>query len=141
MNYRTKNILRMLPVLIFAVIIFIISSFEIAISGGDPGEPTFDWLPILHIGEFGLFSLLLMFAIYERFLTVKFQMFFTTLIGIAYGVGDEIHQYFVPTRWFDVKDIICDSVGVFGGIIGFFILLYFYEWIFYSIKNKKYYRG
>ena len=33
------------------------------------------------------------------------------IIAILYGVTDEIHQYFVPGRTFDILDIIANSVG------------------------------
>lgn len=37
-------------------------------------------------------------------------------IGTAYGVSDEIHQYFVPGRTTEVGDIAADWLGVAGAV-------------------------
>jgi hypothetical protein len=37
-------------------------------------------------------------------------------IGALYGVGDEIHQLFVPQRMFDYSDMAADFLGVTAGI-------------------------
>lgn len=39
------------------------------------------------------------------------------LFGICYAISDEIHQYYVPGRCFQVMDIIVDSLGVSAGIL------------------------
>lgn len=39
------------------------------------------------------------------------------IIGIAYAVSDEIHQYFVPERSCELRDIVIDSVGVICGLL------------------------
>ena len=37
------------------------------------------------------------------------------LLGIFYGIADEIHQMFVPGRISSISDVIMDSIGsVFG---------------------------
>ncbi|GAH22780.1 unnamed protein product, partial [marine sediment metagenome] len=33
------------------------------------------------------------------------------IVSILYGILDEIHQYFVPTRFFDEIDIFCNIIG------------------------------
>jgi VanZ family protein len=38
-----------------------------------------------------------------------------TLFALAYGVGDEVHQRFVPGRTFEVGDMEADMVGGFLG--------------------------
>lgn len=47
---------------------------------------------------------------------------FSLLIGVLYAVSDEIHQYFVPGRSCDVRDMLIDSAGVAVGILLSFIL-------------------
>jgi len=78
---------------------------------------------ILHIGEFGLFSMLLMFGFHP-----KVKYYILILISMLYAVSDEIHQYFVPTRYFAVLDIIHDCVGVILGVIIFFMLITIKKW-------------
>jgi VanZ family protein len=38
------------------------------------------------------------------------------LLGSLYGVSDEIHQYFVPSRSSDWRDWVADTVGVLAGV-------------------------
>jgi VanZ family protein len=40
-----------------------------------------------------------------------------TLIVSAYGVTDELHQYFVPGRDSDIRDWIADTLGAFTGAL------------------------
>jgi VanZ family protein len=35
-----------------------------------------------------------------------------TIIGVLYGISDEIHQLFVPGRYFSLQDILINSIGV-----------------------------
>ncbi len=42
------------------------------------------------------------------------------LIGTLYGISDEIHQYFVPLRVFDIFDIFADSLGsLIGSLVAY----------------------
>lgn len=48
------------------------------------------------------------------------HILYVTLIVAAYGVVDEIHQYFVPGRYASVLDWVADLAGgMLGGISGF----------------------
>ena len=38
------------------------------------------------------------------------------VVGMLYGVGDEVHQIFVPMRMYDYSDMAADSLGVMAGI-------------------------
>ena len=119
MKDKSKSIIKTIPAIVFGIIIFILSSFEYKLPSGPPGTyRAILLLLILHIGEFGLFSMLLMYGFYP-----KIKIYFLILISILYGVLDEIHQGFVPTRYFDILDIICDSIGTILGVVGFFILI------------------
>lgn len=44
------------------------------------------------------------------------------LIASLYSVTDEIHQYFVPGRSCEAKDVLIDSSGAFFGIAFIFII-------------------
>lgn len=52
------------------------------------------------------------------------QNFVPVLFASLYGVTDEIHQYFVPTREADVGDIIAN---VAGAIVVQLVLVYFWR--------------
>jgi len=118
MSWEIKK-LRKIPVFVFIIIIFILSSRTQKIP--PPGTYYIDYFYVfLHIGEFGLFTMLLMLGFYPQVNLFK-------LIGISllYSVLDEVHQYFVPTRFFDVVDILSNSIGVISGVV-FYMLIYLY---------------
>ena len=39
------------------------------------------------------------------------------LIAVAYGVGDEVHQSYVPGRMADAYDVATDAIGALAGTI------------------------
>lgn len=102
------------PVFLFAMFIFLMSSFS-SPEGSDP-FPHFDKLA--HFIVYGAFSLLI-FRGFSR--TIGGNNFFliavlTIIVTVAYGVSDEFHQSFVPTRDSDVKDIAADSIGAMAAM-------------------------
>jgi VanZ family protein len=46
-------------------------------------------------------------------------------LGVLYGASDELHQWFVPSRSSDVRDLLADAVGVLAGV---FIYRTFLSW-------------
>ena len=45
------------------------------------------------------------------------------LFCIVYGISDEMHQLFVPSRTSDILDVIADSIGsIIGAFIAHFLL-------------------
>ena len=47
----------------------------------------------------------------------KKELAIVFLIGFLFAVSDEIHQYFVPGRYCQLKDVLIDSAGVLTGIL------------------------
>ena len=45
------------------------------------------------------------------------------VISVLYAVSDEFHQYFVPERAAELKDVLVDSAGALSGILIFFLIL------------------
>jgi len=99
-----------LPFYAYAVLIFYFSSL--------PTIPSIiiEIIPetlIWHMIEYAILSILLL----RSFINSKNTTFkenaihLAIIIAILYGVTDEIHQYFVPGRTFDILDIIANSVG------------------------------
>jgi VanZ family protein len=41
----------------------------------------------------------------------------SVLASSIYGISDEIHQYFVPSRMADIADVAANTVGSFMGAI------------------------
>ena len=98
--------------LIYSGLIFILSSIPIEI----PYYFFFDPRKlILHFMEYSILGSLSFFAIRKKNISIAFS--------IAYGITDEIHQYFVPGRFFDFYDMLADFIGsVFGVMLILFVL-------------------
>ena len=88
-----------------ALFIFYTSSLTFA-GGGGTGYLSY----IYHFSVFFAFAFFLLVACLEgRFDKAIFA--FIIIIGIVYGISDEFHQYFVPGRYYDYKDMLLDAAG------------------------------
>ena len=71
---------------------------------------------LVHFMEFGLLGLLLARALYTGFTLTKVNLFLlTTAICATFGLLDEVHQFLVPARIFDLMDLVFDSLGAAVG--------------------------
>jgi len=111
-SWNYKDILKIIPAIIMAITIFYFSS----LSNPYPTTPSkFMRLflnPILHICEFGALSFLIFFGLFP-----KVKSTYLISLSIVFAFLDEIYQYFVPFRYFDLYDLILDTVGI---ILGYF---------------------
>jgi VanZ family protein len=103
------------------VIIFILLSLP----GSNFHEPS-NWFgdfpidKVVHICLFGSlsFSILIHFetSAYEKLKTVRAHAY-VLIFCILYGIGMEYYQkYFVPSRGFDVNDMLADAAGAIMGL-------------------------
>lgn len=111
MNNRQKKIILVAPLIVYSIAIITLSNFP---------QPEFIdlgfkfWDKLLHLKAFfiyGIFTLTAVIAI-KQGIDDKNLMLVTLLIGILFGLSDEIHQYFVPGRDADIWDLAADSAGV-----------------------------
>ncbi len=75
---------------------------------------------IKHFGAYLVLSILLGFTLYlqNRFTNIsKKWIVFTLLITSIYGLFDEVHQIYIPGRYFDWWDFFADVVGSVVGIV------------------------
>lgn len=104
-----------LPVLLWAVFIFLVSSL--------PGKdiPGLFWGQdiLFHIFEYAVLALLLSRALKNsRFFSLSNKPMRLSLVIISclvYALSDELHQYFVPGRISCISDLIIDGMGVVLG--------------------------
>jgi len=108
--------LKIVPAVILGIIIFYFSSLSNPYSTPLPGQITMLLNPLMHIGEFGLLTFLIFFGFFS-----KVKPIYLLTISFFYAVIDEVHQYFVPYRYFDVFDLIVDLVGVVLGFIAYLL--------------------
>ena len=49
--------------------------------------------------------------------SIKKQYILSCIISVCYAISDEIHQYFVPGRSCEVRDVLIDTFGVIIGML------------------------
>ncbi len=107
------------PVALYASVIFYLSSL-----------PSLKPLPIFellweldpekfvfHLFEYSILGYLLLRAVVNSNNTAFAEkaLLTATLLGFAYGISDEFHQYFVPFRTASFTDALADGMGCFMG--------------------------
>jgi VanZ family protein len=95
----------------YAGMIFYVSSQQLG--------PELDLLPpntdkLLHAAEYAVFGVLTYHALgasYHPWRNRRLHLVVAIAIGLAYGITDEFHQSFVPTRDSDPRDVVADTIG------------------------------
>jgi VanZ family protein len=104
---RSRLLTVWLPVLIWAAVIFTLSSIPSLSTGLGA------WDTILrkgaHLTEYAVLGGLLYRALGREPLALA--------VGIAYAATDELHQYFVRGRHASPVDVAIDAVGVAAGML------------------------
>ncbi len=94
----------------FAAAIFVFSSIPVPAAVSVPGVPSFD--KVYHVVEYALLGALVVAALGPlKGRAGTWWAFAGFALAAAYGVGDEIHQAFVPGRSADPWDALADVVG------------------------------
>lgn len=76
---------------------------------------------VCHGAEYFILAFLILFALQRTTRARFFTAFWITLVwAVLYGLSDEIHQLYVPTRQFDVRDLLADA----GGVVLLFLILW-----------------
>ena len=101
--------IRRFTVIAYCLLIFFLSSQKIPQEM--PGFPGMDL--IIHFFEYGFLAFLLCWMLSEESAAfLKKNLFIITwLLTVCYGISDEIHQAFVPTRQMSLWDLLADTLG------------------------------
>jgi len=110
-QWSLLDIIKTLPGIAFGVFIIILSSISIPESIEPPKIELFDINYILHIIEFAVFGFLIFFGFSQK-VKNKYIIIFLCFFALS----DEIHQYLVLNRYFDIIDFFFD---VLGGLLGY----------------------
>lgn len=114
---KQKKILSWLYVILWCGIIFLFSSIP-NLRIEELGFWDFILRKIFHITEYAVLSILLVNALFVSVGFKKSNIYLLSFVlGVLYAISDEIHQYFVPGRFFSIVDILIDSIGVTVGIV------------------------
>ena len=120
-NQTKIFVLYWLPVILYCVLIFIQSSYPATQS--IPRFPHADKL--VHTGAYTLLG----FLFFRAFQTTRIQkgilllVLFSALASSLYGISDEIHQFFVPSRTASIADALADVAGSILGVVAGQIIL------------------
>lgn len=131
-----KNKLSIILVIIWALAIFIMSSFNVEESANQSNFIVNIIASIFNINNISLLSLIIRkLAHFTEYLilgvlvinmftknNVKKSYLLSILLCIIYATSDEIHQIFTPGRACQIKDILIDSIGSITGIYLFKLL-------------------
>jgi VanZ family protein len=112
------------PVLLYGLLIVYLSSQ----SYPDQQLPSFIFGfsdKILHACEFGILGILL-YRAFKQTTDAAGSMRLAIICVIAFGVSDEVHQWFVPERQADFWDLVADTFGATFLILG---------WVFMTEKR------
>ena len=104
-----------LPPILWALIIFIFSSFP-TVQTTEFFLGDFLIKKSAHLFEYGVLAILLYRALLNYDVNTNKALFFAILIAGLYGVSDEFHQSFIPGRGPAVRDVIIDTIGATIGI-------------------------
>jgi len=108
MTRTSLRLLFWLPPLVWAAAIFTVSSFPSSrLPGRIPSE-------LGHYGEYFVLGVLLFVAL-RRDLPPAKALASAVLIASLFGMTDELHQAFVPTRTPDPADWGIDTLGALAG--------------------------
>lgn len=109
-----KFLIYWFPIILYCFLIFIQSSYP-SIKRA-PELPHLD--KALHCIAYALLGALFFRAFKTTRIknNVNLLWVLSVLLSSLYGIGDEIHQYFVPYRSADLMDVLADLLGSLLGI-------------------------
>jgi VanZ family protein len=86
---------------------------------------------LLHGVEYGILGILLYRAFHQTTGTIG-SISLAVVCAVAFGISDEMHQWFVPNRQADIWDLFADTLGATLGI---------WTWVFitkkYSVRQNS----
>lgn len=99
------------PLALMAFIFFMSTQQNISVS--DNVQEDFAIFKSLHILEYSLLTILLFRALFKTTtLTFTNMIRAVAILALLYGISDEIHQTFVPTRTGKLRDVFIDGIGI-----------------------------
>lgn len=115
-NFVVFFIVYWLPVLMWAGVIFYLSSVP-ALGTGLPWLWDLLLRKLGHITEYAILMYLLGRALRAQGLALRHVLILSTLLALAYAVGDEYHQSLVAGRVGSVKDVAIDGIGMLAALL------------------------
>jgi len=111
-----------LPVIAYAGLIFLLSSFPYF---SEEAPPFIGYDKLAHFIEYYFFGILICRWLLNNKtrLARRHALFMTMLIGICYAVSDEWHQSFIPGRVATSWDVLFDAAGIAAAVLTYRITM------------------
>lgn len=107
------------PVVIWMLVIFLGSSHPNVVVSGNPSQDNLI-KNLAHVTEYALLGFLLFRALFKQnrnSFAWRCTWLWPLVGAIFYGVSDEVHQMFVPTRTAYIGDVFLDAIGAGLGVL------------------------
>ncbi|HCS79180.1 TPA: hypothetical protein DIV55_05585 [Patescibacteria group bacterium] len=118
-----KTLLYWLPTVFWMSLIFFLSS-RASVKVSDTQVVQFLFFKTLHVVEYAILYVLLFRSLKNTYPAPLWQNRYNALlIAVTYGMTDEVHQMFVPTREGAFRDVIIDTMGISLAAISLWKLL------------------
>ena len=105
-----KLVYYWLPVIIYLLLIFYLSSLSRI--GVVETIPTFILKDkLLHLIEYSILAILIYRALNQHQKIQPIALVLAIIFSTLYGLSDELHQLFVPGRFFSIQDLFVDFIG------------------------------
>jgi len=88
-----------------------------------------------HFTIYTMLGLLLMLYVNTYDFDLKTKELISFILGVTYAITDEVHQYFVPGRSCEFRDVCIDGSGVLLGILIVSVVIL----IYYKVKKREIY--
>jgi len=82
---------------------------------------------LVHGVEYGILGILLYRALHQTNRTIR-SIGMAIIWTVAFGITDEMHQWFVPNRQTDLWDLLADTIGA---------TLFILAWVFITEKYQS----
>lgn len=82
--------------------------------------------PVRKMAHFSVYTLggIISYMLFSQYkISNKKRIIYSLLLCMIYAITDEIHQYFVPGRSCELRDVLIDSSGALLGIFISYIIL------------------
>jgi VanZ family protein len=99
------------PVVVWAGLIFFVSSIPDHRPAGSTGLPELMSRKLAHLVEYGVLAFFVARALTGMGWAIRRVWAVGLLACVLYAVSDEVHQSFVPGRFGKVRDVVLDSLG------------------------------
>ncbi len=119
--FERKRFIPIIFTILIGIEIFVFSSIP-----GSPlaGGPSVVGIPELyHFIIFFLFNFFLFISIKGKAKINKKYLLIVLGLSMSYAILDEVHQFFVPSRFADIGDIFTDFAGIFSSTILYLLVI------------------